>query len=81
MLRNEPIMLKYENPENGRYYYLAVYKDILDDYVLTVIRGGHLRGVRSRVVRHFGYACRMALQKELDRLSKKRIARGYRLVN
>lgn len=74
-------LLKYENPINGRYYYIFVDKDILNDFVLTVIRGGTLRGVRSRTVRHFGYACRVALQKELDRLSKKRIARGYRLVN
>lgn len=70
-------MIKFENQQNGRYYYLSVHKDLLNDWVLSVIRGGR----HSRVVRHFGYGCRMALQKELDRLSKRRIKRGYTLVS
>jgi len=69
-------MIKFENPENGRYYYLVKEKDILNELVLTVIRGGR----NVRVVRRMGFGCESLIQKEIERISKKRIKRGYILV-
>lgn len=70
-------MIKFENKDNGRYYYMSEYKDILNDWVLTIIRGG----ITSRVIRHYGYLCRNDLQAEIARLSKRRLQRGYKLVS
>lgn len=69
-------MLKFENATNGRFYYLYVDKDMLNDMVLRVIYGG--RNIsRTRTLLEGN---RLAIQKELDRLSKRRIKRGYTLV-
>lgn len=69
-------MIKFENKTNGRFYYLVSNTDILNDLVLTVIRGG----IHSRVVRHYGFNNRIAIQKEIDRITRIRIRRGYTLV-
>lgn len=69
-------MLKFENPNNGRYYYIFKERDLLNDLVLTVIRGGNNTHVR----RSIGFDCELAIHKEICRLSKKRIKRGYILV-
>lgn len=69
-------MIKFENRNNGRYYYLIVEKDLFDVLVLTIIRGG----LNHRIVMHLGYGCRMAIGKEIERITKKRLQRGYVLV-
>jgi len=69
-------MIKFENKSNGRYYYLIVEKDMFDVLVLTVIRGG----VNHRIIMHFGYGCKDIIRKEIERISKKRLQRGYVLV-
>lgn len=69
-------MIKFENPLNGRYYYIILQKDMLEHDVLTIIRGGK----RSRVVRHFGFNSINKIQDEIQRLIKIRVKRGYRLV-
>lgn len=70
-------MIKFENKENGRFYYLSTARDMLNDLVLTVIRGG----ANARVVRHFGYSCQDTLRKEIERISRIRIKRGYQIVS
>jgi len=69
-------MIKFENKSNGRFYYMEIRKDLLD-YVVVIVFGG------SNVTRTRTIACdsRMDLHKELDRLSKRRIGRGYVLVS
>ena len=69
-------MIKFENAENGRFYYLVKEKDIFNALVLTVIRGG----THSRVVRHFGFNCEISIQREIERISRQRLKRGYRLI-
>ena len=69
-------MIRFDNKSNGRFFYIQVGRDALNDMVLTVIRGG--RGVS--VVRHFGFNCLSLLQKEIDKLTKRRLKRGYDLV-
>lgn len=69
-------MIKFENRSNGRYYYLKTEKDMLDEYVLVVVRGGY----RHRVVRRVGFGSLDACQKEIERISRIRINRGYSLV-
>ena len=69
-------MIKFENPTNGRFYYLDVQRDIFNDLVLTVIRGGRY----TRVVKHFGYNDPLAIQRQVDKISRQRLKRGYHLV-
>lgn len=69
-------MIKYENKENGRYFYMYVERDELDDLVLVIMRGGRY----NHVVRRYGFNCESRIECELGRLRKKREARGYTLV-
>ncbi len=69
-------MLKFENHINGRFYYLQIKRDMLNDLVINIIFGG--RGVtRLRTI-----ACdsRLILHKEIEKISKTRLRRGYVLV-
>lgn len=70
-------MIKFENPENGRFYYLNIHRDMLDDLVLSITFGGY-NIVRTRVV-----MCdsRENLHKTIERISKKRLRRGYVLIS
>ncbi len=69
-------MLKFENKDNGRFYYIFVEQDAEGNSVIRIVRGGkHVRVVRSLL-----YGSRDAVNKELVRISKKRIRRGYSLV-
>lgn len=69
-------MIKFENPVNGRYYYMVVEKDMFNEMVLRVTRGG------SSVRVSISIACsdEQSISNEIERLSKKRIKRGYILV-
>jgi hypothetical protein len=69
-------MIKFENKTNGRFYYLSLQKDILNDLVLTIIRGGR----NSQRVLNVNYNCLDAITNELQRLIKRRLKRGYTLV-
>lgn len=69
-------MIKFENIQNKRYYYLIKNQDILNAWVLTIIRGG----TQTRVVRHYGYDCCETIDKEIVRISKIRLRRGYTIV-
>ena len=70
-------MLKFENPTNGRFYYIQINKDMLDDSVLCITFGG------ANVVRHRVHmrGDESLLHREVEKLSKKRIRRGYILLN
>lgn len=70
-------MLRFENKTNGRYFYVMRSEDILNNLVLTIIRGGR----KARVVRHYGYDCRLKIDEEIKRLTKRRIKRGYVLLD
>lgn len=70
-------MLKFENSTNGRFFYLSIERDMLNERVLTIIRGG----VNSRVIRRVVFGCELAIQKEVSRLTVKRLKRGYHLVD
>jgi hypothetical protein len=69
-------MIKYENKSNGRFYYLEIKRDLIGDLVLCITRGGN----NVSVIRTLGFTSRMALDKELARICKKRERRGYELV-
>jgi len=69
-------MIKFENKMNGRFYYLIVTRDLVNDCVLLVIYGG--RNIsRSRTIL---YGDRISIRNEIDRLSKRRLKRGYVLI-
>ena len=69
-------MIKFENRTNDRFYYLLVEKDLLNHCVLRIYFGG-ARISRCRVI---GFEDQREMQKEIDRLAKKRLSRGYSLV-
>jgi hypothetical protein len=66
-------MLKFENPTNGRFYYL----EVTNELVIRIVFGGR------RVCRMRTIICdnRDKLLKEFDRLSKRRLKRGYVLIH
>lgn len=70
-------MMMFENHANGRYYCLMIERDLLDDCVLVVIRGGLLARVTRRVCHGSPAEC----QKKMQKMCKRRISRGYSLVN
>ena len=55
---------------------MVVENDITNKFLLSIIRGGR----HTRVVRSILYDCPLAIRSEIDRLSKRRIRRGYSLV-
>ena len=69
-------MIKFENQQNGRFYYLSVEKDMTGADVLVVVRGG--RSVR--VSRTYGFASPQARDKRIVALMQRRIRNGYSLV-
>lgn len=69
-------LIKLENKTNGRFYYLLTQKDLFNELVLTVIRGGHGRSVVIR----YGYNCKHRIEMEIIRLTKRRLRRGYCLI-
>jgi predicted DNA-binding WGR domain protein len=69
-------MIKFENKENGRFYYVSIENDLLHNSVLRITYGGK-QVCRSRVI---GFENNGYIQKEIVRISKKRIKRGYSLV-
>ncbi len=66
-------MIKFENPINGRFYYLKVHTDLLNHKVLTIIRGGK----NISVTIHKGFDCDIEIDKEIHRLCLLRLKRGY----
>jgi hypothetical protein len=69
-------MIKFKNKITGRYYYLLAQRDMFNGYVLTIVRGG----CHTNVVKRMGFDSSLAIQNEIDRLSKRRLQRGYSLI-
>lgn len=70
-------MLKFENPSNGRYYYIYTERDLFNEMVLIVLRGGR----NYRTIRRCWFSNGLAVRQEIERLTKRRLARGYVLIN
>lgn len=69
-------MLRFENHANGRFYYIYSKKDLLNDYVLLINRGGRGRGVV--ILR--GYPTAREREAALAEIARRRIRNGYSLV-
>lgn len=70
-------MIKFENKSNGRYFYLSISRDIFDDLVLTVIRGGRY----ARVQRAYSHGDLPTITRKITTITKQRLKRGYTLVD
>jgi hypothetical protein len=70
-------MIKFENKENGRFYYMKIEKDLFNDIVVSIIRGGRHCSVNRLIY------CNdeISASREIRRLSRVRLQRGYTLVN
>lgn len=69
--------IKFENKTTNRYFYIQIDKDLINDYMMVIRRGGQFKNVILKK----GFSCWNALQKELDKIMKRRLQRGYSLVS
>ena len=69
-------MIKFENKTNDRFYYLLVEKDLLQHWVLRI----HFGGANISRCRVIGFEDSNKMQREIDRLAKKRLSHGYSIV-
>jgi len=73
-----PVVLQWLNPVNKRYYVIYLAKDLLDEWLLTEAWGNQCtRFGSSKNVFCQTYETGLSL---IEKLKKKRLARGYRLV-
>lgn len=70
-------MIKFENKENGRYYYLEITEDLLNDLTLVIHRGGNNYHTRQRRI----FNDKNCVLAEVQRISKVRLQRGYQLIS
>jgi hypothetical protein len=66
------MLLKFENPSNGRFYYLIQHIEN-NKPTLTIIRGGKKR----RVEESYFYNDQTEMERDMERRKKRRIQRGY----
>lgn len=69
-------MIRFENESNGRFYYMTIERDLFDDIVIRIVRGG--RGVS--VCRLVYCGCEDIARDEIGRLSRIRQRNGYTLI-
>jgi hypothetical protein len=68
-------MIKFER-DDGRYYYMRIERDMFDELVLVVLRGGRHHSIHNRV-------CSGSIHEILltiESISRRRLKRGYTLV-
>jgi len=70
------MLIKFENPNNGRFYYVNVQRDLLNHNVIIVYRGG-IGGLSFHRTVYAGNEIDINIQK----ICKKRLQRGYILVS
>jgi hypothetical protein len=71
----QEIVIKFRNPDNGRYYHLCLYQDLLGDFILSRYRGGLKRNHAS----HSLVTNIEETVKEIVSFIKVRMKHGYNL--
>lgn len=66
------MLIKFDNPSNGRFYYMFQHYEG-ERPVLTIVRGGQKR----KAVENYFYDNISLMQQEVERKKKRRIQRGY----
>lgn len=69
-------MIKFENKNNGRFYYLEVKKDLFDDLVIHITRGGRNSSINHLIFCPDTHSCEL----QINRITKTRLRRGYTLI-
>lgn len=69
-------MFKFENQKNKRFYYIEVKKDLFKDVVINTIRGGSNVTLERTVFCGNG----LELRRKLRQIFRKRLSRGYTLI-
>ena len=69
-------MFRFENPTNGRWYYIIEQSDMFSEHCLVIYRGGTKFACHS-VCRRHGYESAEARENALQRLILRRTSRGY----
>ncbi len=70
-------MIKFENEKNGRFYYIDVDRDLFDELVIVVTRGGRFSSINKLIHCVDDVHC----QAEINRLTRLRLQRGYTVVS
>jgi hypothetical protein len=71
------MLMKFENPTNGRFFYMFSHFDENGNPQLTIVRGGK----NSKRIENFTFNDYARLHKEFERRANKRLKRGYLLMN
>ncbi len=69
-------MLKFENKNNGRFYYIEIKKDLFGDLVINTIRGGSNVSVQRIIFCDNA----VSVRDKIRQIVKRRTARGYTLI-
>lgn len=69
-------MVRFENKTNGRFYYIEITKDLVNEHILRVTYGGY----RVTRYRNLYVGSRDAMELALAHLTKRRLRRGYDLL-
>ena len=67
------VMIKFENPQNQRYYYITVQEDLFKTPMLSIYFGGK----NHHHSKHYGYGCKQKIDEKIKKIAKKRLKRGY----
>lgn len=66
------MLFKFDNPKNGRFYYMFQHFEA-DKPVLTIVRGGKKR----KVIENYVYDDLNSITQEIERRKKRRVQNGY----
>ena len=65
--------ISFENKLNNRYYYIQIERDLLNNWLMVIHRGGD----KKNVITKKGFECEILLNKEILSITKRRLQRGY----
>jgi len=65
-------MIKFENPVNGRYYYICIQKDLLNP-IVAIYKGGTQKKIRKI----YAFECHETMSRFIADMVKRRLRNGY----
>jgi hypothetical protein len=76
MVKLRGVMIKFENKLNGRFYYIQIERDLFNDLMVNIIRGG----VHVTVQRYIFCGDAGSVREKVRQITERRLRRGYTLV-
>lgn len=66
------MLIKFENPTNGRFYYIFSHIEN-NKLALSIVRGGKTK----RIIENYFFEDEFSIEKEIQKRVKRRLKRGY----